>query len=350
MDTHSNLSYIRGIDGLRALSILAVLNFHGLTILKPLFGKSGWLGVDIFFVISGFLITRILIRPSTQSLKTRLAHFFYNRSIRILPAFLTVLSVYLLTNPANSLRNDIAVAISACNLADYDIAMKWSNVLSAGLSFCWSLSIEEKFYLILPFILYSPTKNFWKITTLILCCLTWKSLLLEGGADWMRMAAAFDTRYDELLIGCLSALILHSRFFEQTGYKYISALGTLAFVIVFIGFHYIPHPSVLSSQQRITFWCLIMPAFCSCVGIILLSFCNKTNSNLVQNLLNYPIIRHIGTISYSLYLWHGLVFTFGNVSDKNISHQLSLLFIVALIAWLSYILFEKPFQKFKALI
>lgn len=344
----TNLSYIRGVDGLRAISILAVLAFHGLSIFKPLFGKSGWLGVDVFFVISGFLITRILLNPSSKSSKTKIIHFFYNRVLRIMPAFLVMLSCYLITNPSKSDQNDKAVAIALFNLADYDIALKWTNILPSGLGFCWSLSIEEKFYILLPLILIAPLTNFWKIIALIGGCLIWKAILIVHGTEWLRIAAAFDTRYDELLIGCLCALVINSEALKAISFAHKEALSVLALATIFIGFHAIPHPSELNQKyQQIILWCLIMPGFCTCAGIILLSFCHNSKDILLQKFLQLPPINYIGKISYSLYLWHGIVFSYSNISNDNTLHQTGVFLTTLLTACTSFMLFEKPLQKFR---
>lgn len=348
MANQINSNYIRGVDGLRAISILAVLAFHGLSLLKPVFGKSGWLGVDIFFVISGFLITRILLNRSSKSLKTRLIHFFYNRIIRIMPPFLVMLSCYIITNPSNSSKNDTAVIIALLNLADYDIAFNWSNILSSGLGFCWSLSIEEKFYFFLPFVLFTPINNFWKIIVLIFGCITWKAILVILGVEWLRIAASFDTRYDELLIGCACALATHSNIFRKKTFAHKELLGVLALIVIFVGFHAIPHPSeLILKHQQVMFWCLVMPGFCACTGIMLLSFCNNAKDTTIQRILQLPPINHIGKISYSLYLWHGLVFMEGNITNSNLMHQSGLFLTTLLTAWVSFRLFEKPLQKFK---
>jgi peptidoglycan/LPS O-acetylase OafA/YrhL len=342
-------AYIQGIDGLRAISILAVLSFHGSSILQPIFGKSGWLGVDVFFVISGFLITRILLIELKKTQRINLISFYRNRFFRITPAFLVLLSVYAIINPSESMKTNQALVISVLNLADYDIALNWGHVIETGLSFCWSLSIEEKFYFFFPIILLIQMPFATKIIALIVTCLIWKMYLITNGAEWLRIAASFDTRFDELLIGSLFAYYSIDPTSLTLKLTKNQIVTPLALILLFTSFHLVPHPSTIpSTTTQIILWCGILPLITLISGILLISFTLKTDRDFIRYLLHTPPLIFVGKISYSLYLWHGLIFLLGGVSQKQIPHQVMLLTTSLIISWGSYILFEKGFQRFKS--
>ena len=174
---------------------------------------GGFLGVDIFFVLSGFLITTLLVREFQQWGNVTLNHFYARRLLRLGPALGIMLAVYLLVAVAfadNVKDHAKATLIAATYMMD------WSQALDHGppgdLLHTWSLGVEEQFYLLWPLVLIVALRyrvTLWKIIVgLIFAVTIWRGYLVlaTGSVDPQRTYLSFDTRFDTLLVGCLLAV------------------------------------------------------------------------------------------------------------------------------------------------
>ena len=201
------------MDGLRALSIFAVLSFHGRGPFGlALFKSGGGCRVDAFFVISGFLITAILLKEQDKSSTIQLKNFYMRRALRLVPAFslwIVVTSILRLSLHKFSLP---AALIAAVYMCDDDLALGWGNVLGSGFEIAWSLSVEEKFYLIKPSIL-KRCRQFLPLFGLIAIvgCFLWRAYLINQHVSVLRLCGAFDTKIDALMIGCIAAIALNNK-------------------------------------------------------------------------------------------------------------------------------------------
>ncbi len=350
-------SYLPAVDGLRALSILAVLAFHGVGFLRSALGKQGWLGVDIFFVISGFLISRLAMAEINRTGHLDVRRFFLSRVLRISPAIWVLLSVYALTNPLGSDSIFQAVTLAALNFTDYDVALGWNNSIDSGLSFCWSLAVEEKFYLFFPFLMlfYKRFRSPLCLLMLIGLAEFWKFTQITPTTDALRLMGAFDTRFDEILIGCLAASLWDRK------ERYSSFLNILSkpFVPVslFLGLmyffrHFVYPPALYTLSQKQLCWIVSIPVFSTLVGLLLLSLTAVQENGktcLLSRALSCPPMIAIGRLSYSLYLWHGIAFLLAArlVLPEPWQVDIAKLAISMLIAFISYSLIEKPFLKIK---
>jgi len=302
------MKYRREIDGLRALAIAPIILFHaGFGIFQ-----GGYLGVDIFFVISGYLITSILLRD-LQLDRLALANFYERRARRILPALFLVMGVCLLVAPFVMLpaemkalaKSLIAVATFSSNLlfwresGYFDISGDFKPLLHT-----WSLAVEEQFYLLYPLFLLAISR--WARTrlALLLAAVGLLSLALAHWAAFHRAGADFyllPTRAWELLMGALAGYYLTNR----KGSPHQAADGALALigivctvVPVFLFSAATPHPSAYT----------LLPTLGAAMVIL---FARPDNfAGLILG--SWPLVE-LGLISYSAYLWHQPIFAFTRI-------------------------------------
>jgi peptidoglycan/LPS O-acetylase OafA/YrhL len=333
------LKYRPDIDGLRAIAVGTVVLYHcGFAHHFP----GGFIGVDIFFVISGYLITHLL-RSDLERGDLSIVDFYNRRARRIFPALFAmyaVIVVYIfvtkLPYEAKSAGNDlIASMLFVSNIAFYFDVSDYFAVASERntLLHTWSLSVEEQFYVFFPtllFLLYRLGRTY---------CL---SILLAGlgislvAASWMVLknqdAAFYLLQYRawELLIGAVLALgivpEIRSRWRNE-----LAAWGGLAMIAgsVFLLHKTSPFPGLLA-----------LPT-CIGTGLIILS-----QGTTAARLLALPPIRWIGLISYSLYLWHWPVWVIGGGAEANVSGLPALIYVAVsvMLAAFSWRFIEQPFR------
>lgn len=355
--------YIPAFDGLRAVSILAVLAFHGLTCLKPVFGKNGWLGVDIFFVISGFLITRLALDELTKTGKLDWKSFYRNRILRIAPAFYFMLAVYALWNPFHSPRIYPAVGLAAVHLTDYDIGLSWGNSMISGLAFCWSLAVEEKYYLLFPLLmlLYSRLRSPLCFAGLFILCQCWKPFVIGGNPDWTRFSGPFDMRFDTILAGCMAACFFDAMTklpgsIVDFSRRLMSKNGTWLAPALLIGqwywmYHFLSPVDPQGFAARSLYWIAFVPGFSLCTALLLTALASNHEQGKrdpVTLVLSLPPMIWMGRISYSLYLWHGVGFHLAE-QTKLTGPSLDLIkfFVAVSLASASFYFVERPFLKLK---
>jgi peptidoglycan/LPS O-acetylase OafA/YrhL len=300
--TQSN--YRPEIDGLRALAIVAVIIQHFNKNLLP----SGYLGVDIFFVISGYVITSSLLGRTYQNFGDFAIGFYSRRFKRILPALVvcvTITSILICAfdpDPNISLKTGIAALFGGSNIYIYIKAVDYFTTATELNAFTetWSLGVEEQFYLIFPCLfwlsgVHKQTKSGYRNLIWIVSFISVISLgayIYNGRID--RLSIYFLTHYRswELGLGCLVCSIVRQRanYFTNTINKAspVLMLGTI------VALFFVPITSV-KVQMFAT------------IGVVLLtgmSIATLRPQTIAYNLLTLPLIIYIGSISYSLYLWH----------------------------------------------
>ncbi|CAN5239648.1 acyltransferase family protein [soil metagenome] len=336
---HSALEYRPAIDGLRALAVLSVFIFH----LKRNWLPGGFVGVDVFFVISGFLITSIIYKEC-QTGSLSLARFYQRRIARIFPAFFTVAFgtlavasfIYSPQDLASAGANLVAAALSVANMK----LMMQGNYFALSpdaqpFLHYWSLSVEEQFYIFFPlflFLLFKYARRFLVPTLAVLCAGSFVFCLVM-----MRLKPAWafyllPTRAWELLAGCLLAVT--SRSVTASWQKLISVLSlglvALSFVLVREG-QYFPG-----------YWALL-----PVIGAVgLLGF--GQGGPAEKWLAAAPLVA-IGRISYSLYLWHWPVFSLIDYR-MYLSSDLTRMVLKVVLSFagalVSYWLIENPARQF----
>jgi peptidoglycan/LPS O-acetylase OafA/YrhL len=345
--------YIPGFDGLRALAVLTVIAYH----LNLPYSAGGFLGVTVFFVLSGFLITSLLMWEWEQTQKIDLKPFWIRRAKRLLPAmFLLLISLNVvvpLLKPAllTSLRQDTVAAIFYYSNWHYifqDLSYFESFENPSLLTHFWSLAIEEQFYIIWAvaiLFLLKKVKNRKGIFLLImggaLLSVVQMLLLYDPNLDPSRVYYGTDTRIFSLLIGASFALLAPSRPLSTISKWALELLGiTGIFVFLLM--------TVFSNQYD---------SFIYEGGMVLLSF---TTASLVLALawrsavfanwiLEWKPLKWIGVRSYGIYLWHYPVILYlnSNVNTGGIHYgkvilELTLTFLLATI---SYSFVEKPIRQ-----
>jgi peptidoglycan/LPS O-acetylase OafA/YrhL len=291
------LRYRADIDGLRAVAVLSVLAFHiGLRGIQ-----GGFVGVDVFFVISGYLISSIVFTDIVES-RYSVIGFYERRIRRIFPALFAMLAVfslfaYIYLLPAELVaysRSMMAATASASNFYFWQHSGYFDSPTSYPLLHTWSLAVEEQFYILFPIFLvlvrkFSPTRL--RLAVILLFC---ASFLASAAIVFQYRETAFYmpyTRAWELLLGTLLSLGM----FPSLQWAWQRNLATLT-GIALIAF------SVLVYTQRTPFPGL--SALAPCVGSALIIGAGESGSSLIGRILSWRPVVFIGLISYSLYLWH----------------------------------------------
>jgi peptidoglycan/LPS O-acetylase OafA/YrhL len=334
---------IPALDGLRGIAILAVLVHHQLT---PLPLRGGFLGVDLFFVLSGFLITGLLLTEFEHTKSIALRKFYLRRVLRLGPAlFLYLLGCLLVTWLTHfiELRRELKlVGLALIYSTNWRMAFGWDTSLDLT-AIIWSLSIEEQFYLLWPLLLFAclalRVKRRFIVVGLalaIVAIMAQRYLLLAAGAELTRLYYGTDTRADALLVGCVMAFVplirLRQRWLEAAGF---AAALLVAYLIATVDFS-----SLFLYRVGFTGVALL-------TGVLILAVANAPNS-LLATALGWRPLRWFGQISYGLYLWHWLVIR--NVSFYYLGRgdSWAKLALSLGIASASFYLVEKPFNRLKA--
>lgn len=300
--------YIKEIDGLRALAVIMVLAYH----LKMPFAKSGLLGVTVFFVISGYLITGILINEIEESGGVDLKNFWLRRIRRLLPAVLSMAVVMIFVSAVVNRVvftkgcNDLLSAVFGYNNW-WQIFRKVSYFENAGapspFTHCWSLAIETQFYLIYPIllILLSKARNRGKVFVAVTAVLAMISVVLMGvlyspDGDPSRVYYGTDTRAFSLLIGALAAIQKEYHIIKvKLRGKLWAVIGSIS-VLILIGMM-----MLISSYSSFLYYG--GQAIVSVLAAFVI-YAVTVSRSLLNIILGSSILKWIGDRSYSIYLWH----------------------------------------------
>ena len=342
-NTGSAIKYRSEIDGLRAVALIPVVLFHAG--FQPF--QGGFIGVDVFFVISGFLITSILIRELEDKTFT-LMGFYERRARRILPILLFVTFcciplAWFMMLPAeyqDFSRSLVALSVFASNVLFYlEEGDYFSlNAEDKPLLHTWSLAVEEQYYLFFPVFLWLLWRFRKRNVVLMICLVAFLSLLLselilEKFSTFQKANFyLLPTRAWELLAGALAAFAMYR--FQIKHNSILGAIGLLAIGLsVFLFDQQTPFPGK---------YALIPVA--GTVAIILFS----DRGGWVYRLLSSKLLVGIGLISYSAYLWHQPLFAFARVSSVESPSVIVMLLLVLLtfiLALASWKLVETPFRN-----
>jgi len=301
------MKYNSALDGIRAIAILMVMGFHAMV--PRTWG--GYLGVDVFFVLSGFLITSLLLAETSRTGTINLKKFYTRRFARLTPPLIAMLLIYLLLArfawPEILWRTDLRDALAALfYFADYTNAF-WG--FPVNLRHTWSLSVEEHFYIVWPTIVLLLLKlrtfkqRLLTLGVLYFVFTLWRVAweLLSGGHSYDLTYYRFDTRLSGLLIGALLAFLFHTDR-ERVLEKYVRPMALLPFIVLFLFVWRFTPGSTVAMTIGIT----VVEA----VSIILIYCSMRLQSGLSFRLLSNPVTVFIGRMSYGLYLWHYPIFHF----------------------------------------
>mgnify|MGYP001326417410 FL=1 len=345
------LSYRPEIDGLRAIAVGAVILYHSQI---KLFGhqpfKGGFIGVDIFFVISGYLITSIILKELVSTGNFSFKYFYERRIRRILPALLFVMFIsfifaWIFLLPSSFIDFSKSILYSqgfSSNFYFHYSGQQYDDPSSLLKPFLhtWSLSVEEQYYIIFPVVLIFIYKFFRKylIHFFIISFIVSLGLAEWGSRNYPSATFYFiHTRVWELLAGSLLA------YFEiKSGSR--SKSKKLNLIFPFVGLVLIVH-SILFFNHN-----MLHPSFFTLspvIGVCLIIW-YSSKEDLITKILSLKMFVGIGLISYSLYLWHYPIFAFYRYiknSTGNYTNVIIVFIILLSLSIFSYFFIEKPFRK-----
>ncbi len=330
--TSSNENFRNDINCLRALAVLSVFIFHlG-------FLPNGYLGVDIFFVISGYLISQSLVK-STENNNFSLINFYERRIRRIVPLvlFISIISLvlgilFMLPNDLEFLTRSVIASIFSFNnvLLLLESSDYW-NVLSdyKPLMHTWSLGVEEQFYFLYPLLFLIHSKRWINYKTSIIFLSIVSILFFILGENDSNKFYLFHYRFFEIAFGGICVIISNRINLKEklNSLLYISLL----FVMIIIFF----------SKLKFEFNVILIVLLTSIIMIL----GEKKQSTV---LFNNPLINLIGKLSFSIYMWHQLILAFYRYSFAEVITPFSSLFLIGLtfaLSILTYYLIENPFRK-----
>ena len=323
---------IASLDGLRAISICFVLVAHltgtrGFPNFVPL-EKLGEFGVRIFFVISGYLITSILLNELRRSRRISLRRFYFRRTLRLFPAsyaFILVTAALASTQFVHLERWDLLFGVTYS--MNYYLSNGWP------LGHLWSLAVEEQFYLLWPLSLSILGPRRCTRGLFVLVCVV---PVLRLASVALAPALNFVIWSDALATGCLLAM-LRDRLAANEGYRRLLASRWFFLVpAVAVAAVYTPSTKV--------YW-LISETIMNTAIAITIDWAMRNAEGRVGRILNFPAISFLGVLSYSLYLWQQM---FLDRNSNSIYCQFPLNLILALVfAMGSYLLIEAPFLRLR---
>lgn len=339
---HNGWRILPEIDGLRSIAVIPVLLFHFDRVLAP----GGFVGVDIFFVISGFLITAILLQDLDAN-QFSLAKFYQRRIARIAPAFFLVLIVTIITAFFVYSHQDLSStgangAFAALSLANVKFMLQGnyfaiSPDAQPSLHY-WSLSVEEQFYIFFPLYLYGVVrftrKAVWITSVLALGSFLLCIFVTRSNPTWAFYL--LPTRAWELLVGSTVALVFTRNDAKRgTSPNLFSTIGILlVFVAIFI----------TAEGSNFPGWIAAVPV----VGTAMILMA-AGHGGIINRVLANKILVFVGKRSYSLYLWHWPVYSLVDYQFfgvDSVYRNIAKIGLTVLASLITYEILERPARQF----
>lgn len=331
------------VDGLRALAVIPVILFHaGATWIQ-----GGFLGVDVFFVISGFLITGILLKEFDSG-RFSFVNFYERRIRRIAPALLvmlaivTVLSCFMMVpyDLKNYGQSVVATIFSANNFLLYLTSGYWSTAADfKPLYHTWSLAVEEQYYIIAPVIMWvvhiiSPKnlKRYLSYTLVYALIISFIYACYETSHDRELSFLMLPSRAWELAVGGIVAVL-----YEKYNYKKNEYLACIGVAMIIAGY------TIFSGKVSHPGYETLTPVIGTCLYLF-----NSNSNRGVGHALSLKSIVVTGMMSYSLYLWHQPIFSFirlYSTSEPTTIYYLISIPVIFIISFLSWRYVEIPFRR-----
>jgi peptidoglycan/LPS O-acetylase OafA/YrhL len=336
----SRPAYVPSLDGVRGVAVLLVIVYHCWTPALP----GGLVGVDLFFVLSGFLITTLLLRERAETGRVWLPGFYARRALRLLPALAVVLLVCTLYARLNPGWRDAAPTLQGVR-GTLTYTSNWmfaSQVRLGMLTHSWSLSVEEQFYVVWPLVLIGLIA--WgRERAALLACLVGagavvaeRSLMVLHGVPWQRMYGGFDTRADALLIGCALALAAELGLLRRVPKLLMSAVALAGAICIGWMAARLDGPGALAP------WRYLLVAVCAAGVVAALAVRPSRGPHRLLEL--WPLVA-TGRVSYGLYLWHVPILAVVGRTWTELTRPAALLITLTLslaVAALSDRLIERP--------
>jgi peptidoglycan/LPS O-acetylase OafA/YrhL len=337
-------SYRPDIDGLRAVAVLSVVGFHA----APGRFPGGFIGVDIFFVISGFLISTIIMNGLNRD-RFSFVEFYVRRIKRIFPALLAVLLTCFVVGGLLLVDDDFRalgkhIASGAFFVSNITLWLE-SGYFDSSADFkpllhLWSLGIEEQFYILWPLLLWFFAKRaggFLWLTIVVGVISFAANIVLISGHPVATFYSPL-TRFWELLVGCGLALLIERPLFLQSYQRNIASLAGAALLGICF--------ALVDRNRAFPGWWALMPTF----GAAMLIWAGP-GAWLNRFVLSNRVLVFFGLISFPLYLWHWPLLAFPRILEGTETPQSWRLVAVAaaiMLAWMTYELIEKPIRRSRA--
>lgn len=356
---HGRIPYEPALDGVRGLAVAAVVLYHA----EVRWADGGWLGVDAFFVLSGFLITALLLVEFDNQGKIGLREFWTRRVKRLLPALFLVIGAVVAYTAFIAEPTELS-QIRSDGLASLFYVANWKYIADGSSYFdffriespfqhLWSLAIEEQWYIFWPLAVIAILKwrkgsaraVMWISIALALLSAAWMAYLFHPGDDPSRVYYGTDTRAQSLLVGAaLAGALLSGIEVSHRVARFVLPLGS---GLAGIGLLYIWSTASDSAEWYYTGGFLLLAA---AVGAVILAAV-QPEGNAVRSALSVRPLVWLGIVSYGIYLWHWPIFIV--LSRKrafleNWSYlELTLLRLAStiIVATLSYYLLERPIRR-----
>lgn len=355
---HQNRSHYPALDGLRGVAILLVVFYHNFGFINYFF--FGWLGVDLFFVLSGFLITDILLK--TKDSPGYLRNFYIRRVLRIFPLYYLTLITFLLIIPAFN-TNALGLNYYVRNQAWFwTYLQNWLFIFHPTpastniLTHFWSLAVEEQFYLIWPFVILlfkKPKGLIYLLLGLLLSVISLRFILWEYKIEHLAYFNLYTfSRIDGICIGSLLAVL------RTVNYKTVNRYFTIiVFALAALNFLFY----FFNKRNQFSYPYLAIAGYTTFAVIfgLLVNEGVEKGKSFLTGFLSIKPLRFFGTISYSLYVFHWPLYLIlaPMVSDwatsritfldASIFASIAATLVAILLAWFSFNFFEKKFLLLK---
>jgi peptidoglycan/LPS O-acetylase OafA/YrhL len=301
----ANRPYYPALDGIRGLAILLVVVYHNFGFINYFF--FGWLGVDLFFVLSGFLITDILLK--TVGKKKYLSNFYLRRILRIFPLYYLCLVIFLLVLPKLDLHLNLSYYVKN-QVWLWTYLQNWLYIFrdpnqTNTLNHLWSLAVEEQFYLVWPLIILVIRKPGFLLLFICLVLMAVVGLRLWIWTNHIADLAYFNlytfSRIDGICIGCIVALLqrVNKGFLNRYTYLIVIFFAILNFIFFFI-----------NREYDFTFPYLALIGYTTFAMIfgLLVNEAVTGSAKMIGLIFNNRILKFFGKISYGFYIFHWPVY------------------------------------------
>lgn len=365
----SSATHITALDGLRALAILLVIP-HNADIFSnspswmwpaAILAHAGWIGVQLFFVLSGFLITRNLL--DSRNSDNYFGAFYGRRALRILPVYFLTLLVALILLPHFVDFSPGALASHRNQVWLWTFLINWVQPLGvdvSGFSHFWSLAVEEQFYLVWPFIvlLFAGKRFLWACAAFVVVAFATRVALLHFGGNPEMLYMFTVCRMDALALGAAAAALSQSgRCNEWLGRHRNRALLLCAGLLLVTAL--ITHTYAVYDPQTLTIGYPLLAGAFALLILTLKSIQDRRPDHWLNTLLSTPLLRSVGRYSYAMYIFHLPILTLFGASIREAfafaGAAMPLFYVASAVVltygagFVSYHLVEKHFLRLKYL-
>ncbi len=364
--------YFEQLNGIRFIAVFLVLLDHWLIPINP-FSFLGHLGVVIFFVLSGFLITRILFqnaddcRTSKSGISAKIIRFIYRRSLRIFPIYFLLLFIGFIFSLSNFREFWYYLVFY---LPNYYIMSKgtWLGIWDH----LWSLAVEEQYYLVFPYfvLLLSPKRYPWLFVFMLLIgigtrvCFGLYTSVSTQEANWMWW---YVNPFSALDCFGLGGILAYFYYYKNLYFQQVRFL-LLGLWVSIVAFGLVIYLIDLSEYHHGNFWSIVLERFLgACIAFFLIALSIRSELWYLSSFLRLKWVSYLGQISYGLYLYHNLVMNYYHDRGNTIWYYLRnhlpdfqfdlviftfykfiiCLIILIIISSFSWIIIEKPINKYK---